>query len=137
MCVCASLAEASPLDNTDFRLQRFSNSLHTFIKSRFITQSATKTNMSVVGRHVWPSYSVEELFKLLHEQLHSAGLHCSAERAVEELRRNGTQLQKRFICMTEASGSEVMEQNYDTFTHLIHAVALPSNSTINSVLSRK
>lgn len=51
-------------------------------------QSAVKTNMSDVGRHVWPSYPVEELFKLLHEQLHSAGLHRSAERAVEELHRN-------------------------------------------------
>lgn len=51
-------------------------------------QSAVKTNMSDVGRHVRTSYPVEELFKLLHEQLHSAGLHRSAERAVEELRRN-------------------------------------------------
>lgn len=51
-------------------------------------QSAVKTNMSDVGQHVWPSYPVEELFKLLHEQLHSAGLHRSAERAVEELHRN-------------------------------------------------
>lgn len=30
-------------------------------------------------------YPVEELFKLLNEQLHSAGFHCSAERAIEEL----------------------------------------------------
>lgn len=70
--------------------------------------------MSDVGQHVWPSYPVEELFKLLHEQLHSAGLHCSAERTVEELRRNVAQLQKRFICMTKASGSVVMEQDYKT-----------------------
>lgn len=33
-------------------------------------------------------YPVEELFELLHEQLHSAGLHGSAERAIEELQEN-------------------------------------------------
>lgn len=67
-------------------------------------QSAVKTNMSDVGRHVWPPYPVEELFKLLDEQLHPAGLHRSAERAVEELRRNvETPLEKRFICITQAS----------------------------------
>lgn len=98
----ASLPEASPLDNIDFRT--FFNYLYTLIKSKLIMQSAVKTNMSDVGRHVWPPYPVEELFKLLDEQLHSAGLHRSAERAVEELHRNvETPLEKRFICITQAS----------------------------------
>lgn len=33
-------------------------------------------------------YPVEELFELLYEQLHSACLHGSAERAIEELQEN-------------------------------------------------
>lgn len=33
-------------------------------------------------------YPVEELFKLLHEQLHSAGFHRSAKCAIEELKEN-------------------------------------------------
>lgn len=33
-------------------------------------------------------YPVEELFKLLHEQLHSAGFHRSAKRAIEQLKEN-------------------------------------------------
>lgn len=31
-------------------------------------------------------YPVEELLKFLHEQLHSAGLHCPVKRAIEELK---------------------------------------------------
>lgn len=34
------------------------------------------------------SYPVEELFKLLYEQLHSASFHCSAKSAIEELQES-------------------------------------------------
>lgn len=43
--------------------------------------------MNSEKRQIWIAfYPVEELFKLLNEQLHSAGFHCSAKCAIEELK---------------------------------------------------
>lgn len=93
-------------------------------------------------KQVRPPYPVEELFKLLDEQLHSAGLHRSAERAVEELHRNVDAVAKEVYLhhpglILEDWGSVMMQRDSETWTHLIHTVALPNNSTINSVLKRK
>lgn len=100
------------------------------------TQLAVKTNTSDVARwRARPSYPVEELFELLHEQLHSAGLHRSAERAVKELRGNAAKevyLLDLRECV-DAAGSAAGRSR----THLIHAVALPNNGAINSVLGKK
>ena len=48
-----------------------------------------KTQIHIATKTGWTDandfYPVEELFKLLNEQLHSSSLHCSTKRTIEEL----------------------------------------------------
>lgn len=85
----------------------------------------------------WAFYPVEELFKLLNEQLHSAGFHCSAKRTVEELNRKENNHCYKIILFALWKAENAWQILKHTGTHLVHTVAFSYYCTINSVLQSR